>query len=223
MRSSRTVLPLLLAAAGVAALAGCSSSGGGGAGPALTSAASAPGSAASTPVLGPTVPSIAPGTTADVSRGSTSAPPATVGPSAPFPTPSNGRGAGTETDQAGVLNALPGRTSPGCVSVGARATDVRSGSVAAGNFATARHSYASGTHTVFLYLIPQHAKGLHRATITLTPRSGGSPATITSTQVDQAAQWQYFSVDLPVPAPGAYRLTMAAGSDHGCFDVTFAH
>lgn len=142
---------------------------------------------------------------------------------APYPTPGNNPGG--HHDQTGVLNSLPGSSAPSCATVGSR-TDVRAGSIAAGNFVVARKKFKSElgrteVPSVFLYVIPQHAKGTHTLRVTVQPRAGGAAHTVRSTSLEQADQWHYFALDLPVPAPGTYRLRMNAGQNSGCFDVTF--
>jgi hypothetical protein len=145
-----------------------------------------------------------------------------------FPTPA-GRGPDRQSeDQTSVLNSLPGKPSTSCVQVGAH-TDLRVGNVAAGNFVNARKSFTSQfgkteVPYVFLYLIPRHAASLHKATVTIDPVGQAATATktITSTDVEDAEQWQYFALNVPVPNPGAYRLTMKSGTDTGCFEVTFS-
>ena len=63
-----------------------------------------------------------------------------TGTVAPYPTPT--RGNTPNPDQAKVLNSLPGTTATNtCVAVGAHTT-LRSGSIAAGNFVTARKSFS---------------------------------------------------------------------------------
>jgi hypothetical protein len=128
-------------------------------------------------------------------------------------------------NQSSVLTSLPGSRAASCVVVGRR-RDVRSGSVAAGNFVTARMSYIeqvpiAEVPTVFLYLIPEHAGALRSATVRVTRVGSGTAQTVTSQSVQQADEWRYFALQVPVRSPGTYRLAMAAGADHGCFEVRF--
>ena len=155
-------------------------------------------------------------------KGETSAPVAPVAEQTPGPsTPKN------PENQTRVLDSLPGNAKPGCVEVGDR-SDLRSGAIAAGNFADARAQYASNAGSqeqpeVHLYVIPQHAKQLHSVTVTMEPMSRAAKrSTVTSRSVEQADVWTYFSVHIPVPAPGEYRIRMVAGADQGCFVVDFA-
>ncbi len=124
-----------------------------------------------------------------------------------------------------VLDKLPGTTkSDACVTVGTK-RDVTSGTIAMGNFKTARTLYASqhgkAKRTVNLYVIPKHRSmpGVH---ISMKSTSGnGGTRTVTSKDVEPADIWKYYSVHLPVPAPGTWRLDVRSGSDQGCFIVTF--
>lgn len=143
---------------------------------------------------------------------------------APYPTP--GRDPSQVADQSTVLAALPGSSASSCENVGTH-TDLRSGSIAAGNFAHARTQYtqtvaSTAVPEVDLYVIPQHAAKLSTLTITVDPTGAGPTTTLSSKSVEQADQWSYFAVQLPVPAAGGYQLTMASGTDRGCFLVTFS-
>lgn len=144
--------------------------------------------------------------------------------SAPYPTPSGD--ATVRANQTVVLNSLPGSRSQSCATVGAHTT-VRAGSIAAGNFQTARKSFSSQYRKtevpqLNLYVIPQHAKAMKKLTVKVRSLSGGQSKTVHSTQVEKAAEWRYYALVLPVKEPGSYRLTMSSGADKGCFDVRFA-
>lgn len=95
-----------------------------------------------------------------------------------------------------------------------------------GNFRTAQKSYKSQhghsqLPTVSLYVIPTH-RSMPGVRITMTPTTTkGTARTITSKSVQQADVWEYYAVQLPVPAAGTWRLKVSSGTDHGCFDVTF--
>ncbi|MGH3448556.1 MAG: hypothetical protein ACRDP4_13130, partial [Nocardioidaceae bacterium] len=129
-------------------------------------------------------------------------------------------------NQSVVLNRLPGSAKATCTPVGDR-RDVRSGSVAAGNFVQARGAYKkAAAHrevpTVFMYVIPQHNKGLEHATVTMKPvDADGEARTVRSNDVEQANVWKYFAFQLPVPAAGTWQLHMSSGDDRGCFEVNF--
>ncbi len=45
--------------------------------------------------------------------------------------------------------------------------------------------------------------------------------TVSSKQVEQADQWSYYRVALPVRDRGTWRLEFGAGTDAGCFSVSF--
>jgi hypothetical protein len=198
-----------LAVVGAVALAGCSSAPG-----SSRAASSAPRPATSSPG----------GATA--SAGATT-PPVAAGGSAT----AGARPAATATptragDQSPVLSSLPGSAKSGCVAVGDR-TDVRSGTMAAGNFATARKQFADQVKTVpaptvNLYLIPADARSLREVTLTLEQLGGRHlKRSVTSTSVQDAEQWKYFSLQASVPAAGKWRLKATAGASTGCFDVDF--
>ncbi len=147
---------------------------------------------------------------------STGAPSST--PSAAAPTTASGSG-----DQGSVLKTLPGSSSSKCVAVGSR-RDVRSGSLAAGNFAQARTQYRTIKNqelpTVSLYVIPQSSKTMPTLKVKVTTASGSS-TTVTSTSVGDADKWRYYNVQVPVAKPGTYHLHASAGANHGCFTVVF--
>lgn len=132
-------------------------------------------------------------------------------------------------NQAAVLNSLPGSTKQNSCQVVGDQRDVRSGTIAAGNFAVARQQYsklASPSHRtaqVFLYIIPQRASSMSGVTLRMTPLSGSGKSTVTTVKtVDTANDWRYYSAELNVPGPGKWRLSAASGPNAGCFDVTFS-
>jgi hypothetical protein len=173
-------------------------------------------STSSVPVVGPTA-----GTGAS-SGGS--------GSSGPAPSSStsdvNDRDLPPQTNQTSVLKSLPGSASSACGAVGSSTTDLRAGSMAAGNWKNARTDFRKQWHsaevpTLNMYAIPQNVKGLHSLKLTVTKR-GGAAKTITVKGLQPADVWSYFALQVPIPQPGSYRLTMVAGANRGCFDVTFA-
>ena len=125
-----------------------------------------------------------------------------------------------------VLKKLPGTTKDKCVNVGDE-QDVTSGSLAMGNFQTARAQYAqletqSEQPTVNVYVIPKH-RAMPGVRIVMTPVTAkGTVKTVTSKDVQPADVWKYYSVHMPVPAPGTWRLDVRSGSDSGCFKVDFS-
>lgn len=146
-----------------------------------------------------------------------------TGTKARYPTP--GKDPELVADQSSVLDSLPGSSSQACGEVGGH-TDLRAGSIAAGNFQSAQHDFRAGygkTEGVELniYVIPQNARHLHKVQATVRPLGGGQALTVTSTAVEQADVSRYFAVQLPVSRPGTYRLTFVTGADRGCFIATF--
>jgi hypothetical protein len=138
-------------------------------------------------------------------------------PSLPPSAPVNG-------SQKSVLDSLPGSTGSSCVQVGSQ-RDVRSGGVAVGNFADARKQYASQPGkeqpAVTMYVIPSSTAAT-KATIQLAPVGhAGTTKTFSTSSVQKADEWNYFSVAMTVPSAGSWRLTATAGKDTGCFVVTF--
>jgi hypothetical protein len=210
-----TVVAIAIA---TAALAACTSSGGAPAtdSGSATQSASTGTSAASGP--SPT----------DTPAGPTGAPtsvPVVVptGTKAPFPTP--GKEPSKQPNQTKVLNALPGSSAASCAVVHNQ-RDLRAGSVGAGNFQNMHADFKSSygkteVPELNMYLIPQHAKHMRKVTATVDPFGSGQTRTVKSTSVEDAEASRYYALQLPVAKPGKYRLTFAAGQDHGCFVVSF--
>lgn len=128
--------------------------------------------------------------------------------------------------QQSILKKLPGSTKSGaCITVGSQ-RDVTSGTIAMGNFRTAQKLYKSQhadsqQPTVNFYVIPKH-RSMPGVTITMTPVTAKSKSkSIRSKDVEPADIWKYYSVHLPVPASGTWRLDVRSGADRGCFKVTF--
>lgn len=125
-----------------------------------------------------------------------------------------------------VLKKLPGTTKNECVDVGDN-QDVTSGKVAMGNFQMAREQYSqlekqSEQPAVNIYVIPRH-RSMPGVRITMTPVTAkGTVKTVSSKDVEPADIWKYYSVHLPVPASGMWRLDVRSGSDNGCFKVDFS-
>jgi hypothetical protein len=178
-----------------------------------TSAAASPSGAAPTSVA-----------TAPSGRRSSAGPVAApTNTAAPFPTP--GREPSLLPNQQSVLASLPGSSSPSCAEVGSN-SNLRSGSVAVGNFVSARKQYRSTVDTtevpeLSMYVIPLHAAHLRSATVTVDPQGKGATKKVTTRAVQQADASQYFSLQVPIAAPGRYRLSVASGPDRGCFLVSF--
>jgi hypothetical protein len=223
MRTIRPLAATVGAAAAVLIMSGCTGSGDGTSGSAAVEPSGAPSAAVSTSGAAPSTSSdtVSPSSTKPSARPPKSA---AIPTKAPFPT--QGREPSKRVDQASVLKSLPGATTSACVTVGSH-SDIRSGSIAAGNFQTARKQYAADVnHTetpqLNLYVIPQDATGMRELTVKIDPLGVGTTTTATSKQVEDADQWSYFALVLPIREPGAYRLLMVAGSNRGCFDVSFS-
>ncbi len=96
-----------------------------------------------------------------------------------------------------------------------------------GNFQTARQQYAAlqkqtEQPTVNLYVIPKH-RSMPGVRIVMTPvTADGKGTTVQSKDVELADIWKYYSVRLPVAAPGVWRLDVRSGADSGCFKIDFA-
>ena len=134
-------------------------------------------------------------------------------------------GAKPRGNQGDVLASLPGDPSGDCVEVG-DLRDVRSGTMAAGNFATARQQFADqvGTKsqpTVFLYLIPSDSRKPGAVSVRLQQVPSGPERTIKSDVMATADRWRYFPVNLSIPDKGTWRITATTRKAKGCFLVTF--
>ncbi|MER7073571.1 hypothetical protein [Terrabacter sp. NPDC000476] len=102
-------------------------------------------------------------------------------------------------------------------------TDVRSGSLAVGNFAQARAAVAKGAVNgaeVSFYVVPADGAAMPGVRLKATSPTG-AVRTVSSTQVEQADTWYYYRVALPVRDRGSWRLEFTAGADTGCYRVTF--
>jgi hypothetical protein len=137
----------------------------------------------------------------------------------------SGSQAGPPKNQTAVLARLPGAASERCVEVGSR-PDVRSGQVAMGNFALARTNFkaaksAYDSDPSFFYVVP-FSRATRSVTVVAT-RLGtpAAPVTVHSEQVEHAAQWRYFPIQVQIPTSGTWRFRVTSGTDHGCFDASF--
>lgn len=152
------------------------------------------------------------------------APRATATPT-PAPIPRTAT-ASPDGNQRPVLNNLPGDAATGsCVNV-ADQRDVRSGTMGAGNFVTARKQFSDQAKTrsqpsVSLYLIPSDARGLTTVTVKLRNTRDGTTRTVSSDERQLAEDWLYFPVTLSVPSAGSWEITATAGGNTGCFRVSF--
>jgi hypothetical protein len=233
MRLATRTIVLSIAAATSTTLVACTSSGG------TSDAANSPNPPASTSDA-PSTPAGTAGPTGSASgsrdhrrphkqgRHSPSAPtsvPVVVptGTKAPYPTP--GKQPPLQANQSSVLNALPGNSSHSCGKVGNH-TALRAGSMAAGDFQSAQHDFRAGygkseSVQLNMYVIPQHARHLHKVRATIQPVGGGQARRVTSTSVEQADTSRYFAVQIPLSRPGTYKFTFVTGQDRGCFLASF--
>lgn len=124
--------------------------------------------------------------------------------------------------QDSVLAALPGDSSPGCVAVEDE-RDVRSGSMAAGNFVDARNQFAESPDSAIpLYFIPEATEGDLELVVELEEVKGSASDVLRSSALQTANQWRYFSVAAKIPKPGVWRITASAGkANAGCWEVRF--
>lgn len=123
--------------------------------------------------------------------------------------------------QDSVLARLPGSKKAGCVSVGDE-RDVRSGSMAAGNFADARKGFAKDSKAAFtFYFIPATTAEDTTVSVTLARPDGSAAQTVESKNYETADVVRYYPAALTVPEDGTWRITATAGKDKGCWDVTF--
>jgi hypothetical protein len=233
MRLATSTIALSIAAATSATLVACTSSG------STSDAANSPNPPASTRDTS-SAPAVTDGPTGSPSHpgdhrrshkrgrhspsGPTSVPVVVpTGTKAPYPTP--GKQPPPRANQSSVLNSLPGSSSQACGNVGSH-TDLRAGSVAAGNFQTAQHEFRAGygkseSVQLNMYVIPQHAQHMHKVRATIQPVGGGQGQTVTSTSVEQADTSRYFAIQIPMSRPGNYKFTFVTGQDRGCFIASF--
>lgn len=220
------VASALVPVAALALLTGCSSTAGDAVAAAGGPASSTP---AGTPVAAGTTGTGRPDGAASATEPAPSSAPATrpgtrpTAPATPAPTkPVAGPGVAAAGDQTSVLNRLPGSASSSCATVGTQ-TDVRSGSLAVGNFAEARAAVAKGAANgaeVSFYVVPADGAAMPGVRLKATSPTG-AVRTVSSTQVEQADTWYYYRVALPVRDRGSWRLEFTAGGDTGCYRVTF--
>jgi hypothetical protein len=129
-------------------------------------------------------------------------------------------------NQAAVLKQFPGVAAGRCVKVGTR-TDVRSGRTAMGNFALARKNFGAAKSAYdadpsFFYVVP-FSRSARSVTVVATRLGAHStPVRVSTQQREEAAQWNYFPIEIQIPASGTWRFRVTTGSEHGCFDASFA-
>lgn len=124
--------------------------------------------------------------------------------------------------QDSVLDSLPGKEDAGCVQV-EDARDVRSETMAAGNFVDARAQFKeSAKSEIPFYFIPAALEDDAELVIRLTQVGGSGEDEIRSSVVEMADQWQYFPMRFAIPSAGTWRIEATAGANSsGCWEVAF--
>lgn len=125
--------------------------------------------------------------------------------------------------QDSVLDTLPGEEKSGCVEVGSQ-RDVRSGSMAAGNFADARALFSGSPATALpFYFIPIDLSGDPELVVELKQLDGSASDKIRSSQIQTADEWRYYPVMITIPNAGKWEIKASAGAaSSGCWVAAFA-
>jgi hypothetical protein len=129
--------------------------------------------------------------------------------------------------QADAFRHVPGTSYFRCVRVGHNG-DVRSGGFRAGDFGIDEQQFAAlyrqgGQRTeVKIYWIPLNVGHMPKLTVRATLLPGRSVSrTVEQSQVAAAAGDVFYPSGIPIPVPGTWELTACAGTNRGCFIVTF--
>jgi hypothetical protein len=137
-----------------------------------------------------------------------------------------GNGATARRDPDQRFRGVPGSSADQCVPVGDH-RDVRSGGFVAGNFAageqlfTAARQQAQHRAAVKIYWIPLHVGHMPELAVQATLLSGQAHARVYQDQVAAAGGYVFYPSVVPIPVPGTWKLVATAGSNTGCFIVTF--
>lgn len=126
-----------------------------------------------------------------------------------------------------VLNRLPSPAGK-CPAVG-NGRDVRSGTMAAGPFNTAKAQFAASKPTspestkVRLYWIPKSGKvSPHGLVLKITKvGAAGTANTVRDAVVADAGGVSFYDSQVPIASAGTWQIRATSGSDTGCFRVTF--
>lgn len=124
--------------------------------------------------------------------------------------------------QDSVIETLPGDAKAGCVDVGSE-RDVRSETMAAGNFMEARAQFAaSPAADISMYFIPSDVSGEPELVVEIS-KVGGPVADVVRTSSFQTAdQWRYYPVRITISESGTWQLKATAGAGNiGCWVVDF--
>lgn len=128
--------------------------------------------------------------------------------------------------QASAFRDVPGSPADRCVRVGDH-RDVRSGGFVAGNFAageqlfTAARQQAHQRGAVKIYWIPLHVGHMPELAVRATLLSGQAHVRAYQNQVAAGGGYVFYPSVVPIPVPGTWKLIATAGSNTGCFIVTF--
>jgi hypothetical protein len=128
---------------------------------------------------------------------------------------------------ASVLTRLP-NPAGSCPAVGG-GRDVRSGSMAAGPFDTAKKQFATSRSTspeptkVRLYWIPKSGKAVSGGLVLKVTKvaAGAKTNTVRDGVVSDAAGVSFYDSQVPIAGPGTWQIKATSGQDTGCFRVTF--
>jgi hypothetical protein len=135
--------------------------------------------------------------------------------------------------QADAFRHVPGSSSYRCVRVG-HYRDVRSGGFLAGPFGVGEQLFAQfyrqyGLRSeVKVYWIPLNVDHMSALTVHVTLLAARSVSrTVELTQVATAQlaagiNIVFYPSAIPIPLPGTWELTASAGTNRGCFIVTFS-
>lgn len=124
--------------------------------------------------------------------------------------------------QDSVLKSLPGESGSECVKVDGE-RDVRSESMAAGNFKDARAHYSESPKSeIPFYFIPSALEGDPELIVRIARTDGSGETEIKSSRIETADEWRYYPVQLVIPADGTWRIEASAGKNNtGCWEVAF--
>jgi hypothetical protein len=121
-----------------------------------------------------------------------------------------------------VWTTTPGSDQRECVDVADR-TNVRSGTFVVGNFSSYRRYWRGTLDTSKLYYVPLSPTG--HPPLTVTAQSLDNPSETTSPLQQVGAAWGadgdfFYATGTVIPHTGRWRLTVTAGPNCGCFDLT---
>lgn len=133
-------------------------------------------------------------------------------------------GAPKNADQGSLLSSLPGTLDQTCVAIKPGLRTVRAGQLALGDFVEAQLRFrkagdARARGGVSLYVIPLHPTGQPLTVVVTSP--SGTRVRVKTAALEEAGDWKYYPLQVPVNRPGRWRLDASAGQDRGCVLVTF--